>query len=317
MTKNDYRSFICGIKGTKLSTKEIFFLNKYKPWGVILFSRNIKSIKQTQKLTSSIKKIFKNKNYPILIDEEGGRVSRLQNFIDSSLFTAKYFGDLYTKDKKKFYIYLNVYIKQISYLLNLLGININTVPILDVRRKNSHKIIGDRSYSLNNKIVSQIGNIVIKKFHYNKIATVIKHIPGHGLAKVDSHKKLPIINNSLTYLKKNDFITFKNKKSLFSMTGHLFFKKIDSLKPVTHSKKLIKIIRKNIGFKNLIITDDLSMKALKHSMKHNTVHSFLAGCNLALHCNGNLKEMVEVGSNSPKIDNFIVKKTSQFIKIIS
>jgi len=314
---NSHRSFVCGIKGKSLSNGEKGFLLKYKPWGVILFSRNIKSIKQTQALTNSIKKIFKNENYPILIDEEGGRVSRLKKFIDNSIFTAKYFGDLYKRNNKKFEIYFSVYVKQISYLLRTLGININSVPVLDVRRFNSHNVIGDRSYSSDKKIVSKIGNICIKKFHSNRIATIIKHIPGHGLSKSDSHKKLPIIDNKIDYLLKNDFKVFKNKTSLLAMTGHLFFKNVDNKETVTHSAKIVKLIRNKIGFKNLIITDDLSMKALKYSLEENVKKSFLAGCNLVLHCNGNLKEMLIVGKNSPKIDNFIIKKTSQLSSIIS
>ena len=316
MNKN-HKSFVCGIKGKYLSEKEKSFLVKYKPWGIILFSRNIKSIKQTKILTNSIKRIFKNENYPILIDEEGGRVTRLKKFIDNSIFTAKYFGDLYKKNNNKFDIYFNVYIKQISYLLRTLGININSVPVLDIRRKKSHNIIGDRSYSSDKKIVSKIGDICIEKFHKNRIATIIKHVPGHGLAKSDSHKKLPIINQKIEYLIKNDFQTFKKKKSLIAMTGHLLFKNIDSFENVTHSKKIIKLIRNKIGFKNIIISDDLSMKALKHSLKENVKKSFIAGCNLALHCNGNLKEMLIVAKNSPKIDNFIMKKTSQLSDIIS
>jgi len=317
MMNKNHKSFVCGIKGKYLSEKEKSFLVKYKPWGIILFSRNIKSINQTKILTNSIKKIFKNENYPILIDEEGGRVTRLKKFIDNSIFTAKYFGDLYKKNKNKFDIYFNVYIKQISYLLRTLGININSVPVLDIRRKKSHNIIGDRSYSSDKKIVSKIGDICIEKFHKNRIATIIKHVPGHGLAKSDSHKKLPIINQKIEYLIKNDFQTFKKKKSLIAMTGHLLFKNIDSFENVTHSKKIIKLIRNKIGFKNIIISDDLSMKALKHSLKENVKKSFIAGCNLALHCNGNLKEMLIVAKNSPKIDNFIMKKTSQLSDIIS
>ena len=314
---NNHRSFICGIKGKYLSANEKKFLNKYKPWGIILFSRNIKSIKQTRLLTNSIKKIFNNESYPILIDEEGGRISRLKKFIDNSIYSAKFFGDLYVKNNKKFEIYFNVYVKQIAYLLKTLGININSVPVLDIRRNKSHNIIGDRSYSANKKNISKIGNICIEKFHDNKIATIIKHIPGHGLAKSDSHKKLPIINKNLDYLLKNDFQTFKNKKSIMAMTGHLLFKNIDKINSVTHSKKIIKLIRSKIGFKNLLITDDLSMKALRYSLEENVKKSFLAGCNLALHCNGNLNQMLIVAKNSPKINNFILKKTSQLSDIIS
>ena len=317
MMNKNHKSFVCGLKGKYLSKDEKKFLIKHQPWGIILFSRNIKTIKQTKILTNSIKRIFKNENYPILIDEEGGRVTRLKNFIDSSIFTAKYFGDLYNKNIKKFEIYFNVYVKQISYLLRTLGININTVPVLDIRRLKSHKIIGDRAYSSNVKIVSKIGDNCIEKFQKNRIATIIKHIPGHGLSKSDSHKKLPIIDKKINYLIKNDFRAFKNKKSLIAMTGHLLFKNIDNVENATHSKRIINLIRNKIGFKNIIITDDLSMKALKHSLEKNVKKSFKAGCNLVLHCNGNLKQMQIVARNSPKIDNFILKKTSQLIDIIS
>ena len=316
MTNKSHRSFICGIKGKYLTQKEISFLKKYKPWGIILFSRNINSINQTKELTNSIKKIFKNKNYPIMIDEEGGRVSRLRKFIDNSIFSAEYFGNLFNRDKKKFNIYYNVYVKQITYLLKLLGININAVPVLDLKRKNFHKIVDDRSFSSNKKIVSIMGDICISHFHKNGVATVMKHIPGHGLAKVDSHKNLPKITKNEDYLVKNDFYTFKNKKSLFAMTGHLLFQKIDPQNNVTHSKKIISLIRNKIKFKSLILTDDLSMKALKDKLDVRVKKSFLAGCNLALHCNGNLSEMVTVAQNSPKLDKFVTKKTSQLIKII-
>jgi len=312
----DHRSFICGIKGYRLTSKEIIFLKKYKPWGIILFSRNIKSIKQSKKLILSIKKIFKNKNYPILIDEEGGRVSRLRKFIDNSIFSAKFFGDLFLKDRKKFNLYVDVYVKQISYLLRNLGININTSPVLDLRRKKSDIIVGDRAFSSNTSIVSKIGDIFISKFHNNRIATVIKHIPGHGLAKVDSHKKLPIIREKLSYLMNNDFKSFKRKNSIIAMTGHLLFNKIDTENNSTHSKKIIKIIRNKIRFKNLLVTDDLSMKALKGTMKDKVIKSFTAGCNIVLHCNGNLNEMRIVAENSPIIDKFVLKKTSQLFNII-
>ena len=177
------RSFVCGVKGSMLSKSEIKFLKKYKPWGIILFERNIKSINQTKILVDNIKKLFGDSKYPILIDEEGGRISRFKKFIDTSSFSANFFGSLYKKNAKKFNIYSDIYINLICYILKLTGINHNTVPVLDLYRKNSHKIIGDRAYSNNPKIVRDIGNIVLNKFHKNKINTIIKHIPGHGLAK--------------------------------------------------------------------------------------------------------------------------------------
>jgi len=314
---NNRRSFITGIKSITLSVKEKKFLQQFKPWGVILFSRNITSLKQAKKLTDQIKKIFKDKNYPILIDQEGGRVNRLKKISNVELLTGEFFGKLYLKDKKKFYNYYKIFIKQTSFLLKSIGANINTLPVLDLRSKGSSSIISDRSFSEDPKIVSKIGDICISNFHLNNIATVIKHIPGHGLAKVDSHKLTPTVNRNLKYLIKNDFSTFKKKSSLFAMTAHIVYTNIDKTNTATHSKKIIQLIRNNIKFKNIIMSDDISMKSLKSSIKVNTLRAFSAGCDLVLHCNGNIKEMSDVAINSPLISNFIIKKTSQFYKIIS
>ncbi len=314
---NNRRSFIVGVKSIKLSAKEKTFLKRYKPWGVILFTRNIKDINQTFKLTSSIRQIFNDKKYPILIDQEGGRVNRLQNIISFDNLTSEYFGKKYIINFKEFKFFYKLFIDKTSYLLKLIGANINTVPVLDLRVKGSSNIIGDRSFSKHPKIASKIGDYCIKYFQENGIGTVIKHIPGHGLAKVDSHKFTPIVNKKENYLTKKDFSVFKNKKTFFAMTAHIIFSKIDKDNTVTHSKKIIKLIRKKIGFKNILISDDLSMKSLKGSLSDNTIKTFNAGCNLALHCNGNLDEMQIVGKNSPLIDKFICKKTSQFYKFLS
>ena len=313
----NYRSFIVGIKSTKLTVKEIKFLKKFKPWGVILFTRNIKNIKQTRELTSSIRKIFGNNKYPILIDQEGGRVSRLKNLISFDNLTSEFFGKKFINKPKEFNSFYKLFIDKTSELLKLIGVNINTSPVLDLRVKGSSNIIGDRSFSNNPKIVSKIGDFCINNYHQNGIATVIKHIPGHGLAKVDSHHFTPIVNKKLDYLRKKDFFPFKKKNSIFAMTAHIIFKKIDAQNTVTHSKKMISLIRKNIGFKNILISDDLSMKSLKNNIGQNTIRAFNAGCNLVLHCNANLKEMEIVGENSPLVNKFIIKKTSQFNKIIS
>ena len=313
---NNRRAFIVGIKSIKLLKKEKYFLRKYKPWGVILFTRNIRNIEQTLKLTGTIRKIFKDKNYPILIDQEGGRINRLKNIISFDNLTSEYFGNNYINDYKNFYFIYKLFIDKTSYLLKSMGININTVPVLDLRIKGSSNIIGDRSFSRNPKIVSKIGEICIKYFHDNKIGTVIKHIPGHGLAKVDSHKFTPVVNKKIKYLMKNDFFSFRKKKVFFAMTAHIIFKEIDSKNTVTHSKKMIQFIRDKIGFKNILISDDLSMRSLNGSLKENTIKTFNSGCNIALHCNGNYKEMLVVGQNSPKINKLIIKKTSQFYKIL-
>ena len=314
---SDRKAFIVGLKSYKLSNSEKIFLKKHKPWGVILFSRNIKSINQTKTLTDNIKKIFKDRNYPILIDQEGGRVNRLNRIISFDNLTSEYFGGLYEKNRKNFDIFYKLFVDKTSYLLKLIGSNINTVPILDLRVKGASNIIGDRSFSKNRNTVSKIGDLCIKLFHKNSIGTVIKHIPGHGLAKVDSHNFTPIVKKSLKFLEKNDFYPFKNKACHFAMTAHVIYEKLDKHNTVTHSKKVIQYIRKKIGFKNILISDDLSMKGLKEDMKTKTIKAFKAGCNIVLHCNGNQKEMMIVANNTPLISNFIIKKTSQFYKILS
>ena len=311
------KAFICGVKSRKLSKNEYQFLKKNKPWGIILFQRNIKDIVQTKKLTNTIKKLYKDPNYPILIDEEGGRVSRLKNIVDNSIFSGNFFGELYKKNIKKFNLDYKIYIDQISYVLNLIGVNVNTVPVLDLRRKYSHNIIGDRSYSYNKNIISKIGDVSINFFHQNRIGTVIKHIPGHGLAKKDTHLSLPYINDKLRFLENNDFYTFKKKKSIFAMTAHIIFKAIDNKNCITHSKSGIKYIRNKIGFKNLIISDDISMKALQYTFNENVKKAYEAGCNLVLHCNGNISEMNKLSAIAPKVDSFIIKKTSEFYKLLS
>ena len=314
---NNRRAFIIGLKSTKLSFKEKNFIKKYKPWGIILFERNINTINQTKKLTKSIRNIFNDRKYPILVDQEGGRVNRLNNIVSFNNLTSEFFGKKFIENNKEFRIYYKLFIDKTSYLLNKIGININTVPVLDLRIKGSSSVIGDRSFSKNPKVVSKIGDYCINYFHQNSVGTVIKHIPGHGLAKVDSHQFTPKINKDIQYLNKNDFLPFKNKKSFFAMTAHIIFKKIDQTNTVTHSKKVIQVIRNKIRFKNILISDDLSMKSLKDDLKNNTLKTFSAGCNLALHCNGKLSEMKVVGDNSPKVSNFIIKKTSLFYKILS
>ena len=165
------------------------------------------------------------------------------------------------------------------------------------------------------KIVSKLGNLCIKTFNKYGIATVIKHIPGHGPSRKDSHFEVPIVNDKINKLRKIDFLPFKKKTSYLAMTAHVVYTSIDKFNTATHSKKVIKLIRNNIGFKNIIMSDDISMKALKFSLKENTIKAFNAGCNLVLHCNGNLKEMTIVAKNSPPTNDFIRKKNDNLNKL--
>ena len=309
------KAIITSIKGYNLTSDEKKLFKENKPWGLILFRRNIKSIKQVKKLVIKIRSLMKDKKFPIMIDEEGPSVSRFGKLIPNKI-PQKFIGDLYEINPKLSKSYYKVYLRHIINILKKVGININTIPVLDVLSKNTSSIIGNRSFSNNPKIVKILGQVCIDEYFNTKMGSVIKHIPGHGCASEDSHLKLPKVSRSYKDLKKSDFLPFKIRKAFFAMTAHVVFNQIDNINTVTHSKKLIKIIRGKIGFKNIIISDDLSMKSLKGTMKENTIKTFKAGCNLALHCNGNFKEMKIVGKNSPIINKFILKKTSQFYKIL-
>jgi len=315
--KINKKAIIFGIKSYKLTYNEKLLLRKEKPWGIILFSRNIKNIPQLKNLITDIKKALNEKKYPILIDQEGGKVSRLNKIIDLSIFSQNYFGKLFTKDKKLFLNYYKIYINTVCNILNYVGININTVPVLDVRRRKAHNVIGTRSFSRDPKNVSTLGDVCIDLYNKNKIATVIKHVPGHGLSKCDSHYKTAIIKASKKDLIRKDFRPFKICKSPFAMTSHAVYSAYDNNNTATHSKIIInKVIRNHINFKGLLISDDISMKSLKYGLEKNALKALEAGCNLVLHCNGNMSEMHRLVKVIPKINKFTQKKTSHFYKFL-
>ena len=311
------KAVIFGIKGYKLSNKERIFLSKVKPWGIILFNRNIKNILQLKFLINDIKKIFKDNKYPILIDEEGGKVSRLNKIIDLSIFSQSYFSKLYSKDKKTFFNQYKIYIDTVCNILKDVGININTVPVLDVRRKITHNVIGNRSFSSDPNLVSKLGNLCVNFYNKNKIATIMKHIPGHGLAKSDSHYSTPKVKTNTTNLRKKDFKPFTLNNSLFAMTAHVIYESYDQYNTATHSKIIIqKVIRNYMRFKGILISDDISMKSLKYSLEVNVLKALSAGCNLVLHCNGNITEMNRIAKVIPVVDNFVLKKTSDLYRFL-
>lgn len=304
-------AIIFGIDSFKLNLNEINFFKKYKPWGIILFSRNIKNLEQVKNLTTSIKDLFKDKNFPILIDQEGGMVNRFKNIINLENYNAKYFGDIYNNDHK-FYSKFDKFLKINISILKYCGININTVPVLDLFNADKKNVIGNRSFSKNYKIVVKLSKYLIKSYKKSGLETVIKHIPGHGCTSIDSHFALPQVNLSLDYLKNNDFRTFKKVNSYLAMTAHILYKNIDPTRCATQSKKIINdIIRKYLSFRGILMSDDICMKALSGSMLKNAKLTLDAGCNVLLHCNGNLDQMKKLSLIVPEIDNFTNKLTKK------
>lgn len=310
------KALIVSLKGTNLTSLEKKLFLKEKPWGVILFKRNLKSFHQIKNLTSNIKSLTKNTQFPILIDEEGENVSRLKDLINHNL-SANFFGSLFKKNK--FFcmkIYKN-YIYSLCRILGSLGINTNTIPVLDVLRYNTNKIIGNRSFSNDRKIVKELGELTIKYLHNNKISGIAKHIPGHGASISDSHKMLPKVNLSFSKLNKTDFYPFKYSHAKLAMTAHILYTKLDKKNPATFSKKIIKgIIRKKLNYRGILISDDISMKALKYDLVTNAKKSIEAGCNLVLYCSGRINDNFKLIKSLPYIDRFTAKKTSEFYKFL-
>ena len=310
------KAIIISISSFALSKKEKKIFLESKPWGLILFKRNIKSLSQLKHLVLSIRKITRDKYFPILIDEEGGAVTRVSRIIKHELY-QKLFGDIYKFNSK---FSTNMYKKYLLDLIRFLkdiGININTVPVLDVLRKDTHKIIGNRSFSDDKHIVKKLGKLCVKYYQLNKMGTVMKHIPGHGCSTLDSHKKLPKVNLNTQHLDDIDFFPFKNSRSKFAMTAHILYKKLDKFNVATFSKKIIqKIIRKKLGFKGILISDDISMKALKYDLITNAKKALAAGCNIVLYCGGKHKDTYKLMKEVPYIDKFTSKKTSEFYKFL-
>ena len=303
---NKYLPLICGIIGPELSESEVQFIKEFNPWGVIIFDRNCKSKNQLSDLTDALRAITHD-HLPIIIDHEGGRVSRI-NYSNSIVFkSARFLGDILEKDTELGSHVLSLHSKIMALSLREVGININTIPVLDILSKDESGIIGDRSYSLNKEVATKAGKIVIESLSANGVAPVIKHIPGHGRARVDSHLDLPIIENSISELDDTDFYPFKrNNNTDLAMTAHIIYKDIDNDQPGTLSKKVINdIVRKKIGFNGLIMTDDISMKAIKMPVADAAVKSLDSGCDLVLHCNGSMEEMESIADSINKETNLI------------
>ncbi len=298
----DRKLAIFGIAALALTDNERYLLkNTQNIFGIILFCRNIEDKQQIISLIREIRSI--NPNVNILIDEEGGRVTRLTKIYPDIADSAQKLGKLYQKNSllgKKAII--NCY-SLIAHRLAELGINIICAPVADLAHKNTHRIIGDRSFSRDKNIVIECCKIAANTLLKHRITPVLKHLPGHGKATEDSHLELPIITDDLTSLENNDFAIFKELRQYpLAMTAHIIYACLDSEQPITLSKKALAYLRNNLGFQGKIMTDDIKMEALKkYSITEIVQKSLQAGCDYILHCDGNYAEMeqiVEILENS-------------------
>ncbi|MTI10699.1 beta-N-acetylhexosaminidase [Curvivirga aplysinae] len=295
---------IFGCEGLTLTTEEISFFKDVQPFGFILFARNVDTPAQVKKICDSLRDIVNDPDAPILIDQEGGRVRRLRppHWVDS--FPMELFGNLYEKDKEVGIEALKLQCDLQSSQLLASGINVTCAPCLDVRFKDAHDIIGDRSFSTDPEVVGELGKIASDQFIKNGVYSIVKHIPGHGRAYADSHLELPVVEASVGSLRDIDFKPFITVKDApMAMTAHILYPAFDKDNCATMSSTFIEdVIRKEIGFDGLIMTDDLSMKALSGDFTEKTKLCLDAGCDLILHCNGDMSEMNDI-SKSLKVMN--------------
>lgn len=292
---------IFGCKGQELTQEEADFFKNANPFGFILFARNISNPIQVKELVNKIRECSTCKQAPILIDQEGGRIQRLRPPYWKDYPSATEIANSPSPVVKAFKNAL-----EMSEELTKLGINVNCTPVLDVPVKGAHDIIGDRAYGNDPRTVAVFGRAVCDGTKKAGILPVIKHIPGHGRAKSDSHKELPIVNTPRRELERTDFLAFKNSqlnKELLAMTAHVVYSDIDSKNPATQSAIVIKeIIREFIGFNGILMTDDLSMEALKGKFADRAIRSLDAGCDVVLHCNGDMTEMKQI-AKAIKLEN--------------
>ncbi|HEX6859145.1 MAG TPA: beta-N-acetylhexosaminidase [Caulobacteraceae bacterium] len=291
---------ILGCAGLELTKEEQAFFRDVRPWGFILFKRNIDDPGQVRALTESLRASVDRPDAPILIDQEGGRVARLQPPHWRRYPPGRAYGELKGNDPLLRREVTRLGARLMAHDLLQLGINVDCVPVLDVPAPDSHEIIGDRAYGPTPEEVAFLGRAAAEGLIAGGVLPVIKHIPGHGRAKADSHQFLPIVDASYEDLDGRDFAPFRVLSDMpMGMTAHVVYDAIDRKRPGTLSRKVIgKVIREAIGFDGLLMTDDLSMKALKGDFRGRARDALKAGCDIILHCNGDMAEMVGVAEGT-------------------
>ncbi|WP_417453357.1 beta-N-acetylhexosaminidase [Kiloniella sp.] len=298
-------SVIFGCEGHNLTDWEKGFFSEVKPYGYILFARNCDTPDQIRNLISELKSLSGNDDLPVLIDQEGGRVARLRPPHWRKTPPAAIFGQIFDRDQEKALraTYLNACL--IAYELKELGVTADCAPVLDLTIPGAHEIVGDRSYGATPEKVATIGTKVIEGFLHCGIMPVIKHLPGHGRATVDSHKELPRVDTPRNELSSHDIKAFKLMNSApWGMTAHVIYERIDPDHIATVSPTVIQqVIRDEIGFGGILLSDDLSMKAMAGTYEERAKATLSAGCDLALHCNGDQQEMMSVAKGLQKIDS--------------
>ena len=294
------RAFVSGCQGFRLSQEERAFLREADPWGLILFKRNVESREQLRALTSDFRSLV-GRDAPVLIDQEGGRVQRLAPPLWAAYPAAARFDAELGRERAEAAVRLTM--RLIAHDLREVGINVDCAPVLDVADEATHAVIGSRAYGRDPARVAALARAAMAGLLAGGVAPVVKHIPGHGRARADSHLELPVVEASRAELER-DFAPFRALKDApAAMTAHVVYTALDRERPATTSPKVLsQIVRADIGFDGLLISDDLSMKALGGPFEERTRAVFAAGVDIALHCNGDLAEGRPVAEATPPLE---------------
>jgi beta-N-acetylhexosaminidase len=304
------RAFITGVSGTELGAEEREFIRNERPWGFILFKRNIASPEQVIRLVKELRKEIGEADAPVLIDQEGGRVQRLGPPHWPVYPPGVVFGALYDIDRALGLSAARLSARLIAADLTELGISVDCLPLADVPIAGADAVIGNRAYGTEPDKVAAIARAVTEGLEQGGILPVLKHIPGHGRATADTHFRLPEVGTSNSELERTDFAAFQPLSDLpMAMTAHVVFSALDPTHPATTSATIIhRVIRGVIGFQGLLMSDDVSMNALSGSIGERTRAIFAAGCDMVLHCNGKLDEMREVAGQTPVMSGMALER---------
>ncbi len=298
------KAFIAGITGKELTSEERSFFASEAPWGFILFGRNIDDRAQVLALTDQLRTITGRADTPILIDQEGGRVARLRPPHWPSYPTGRFLGEIYQQDREAGLRAVWLQSRLIAFDLAAIGINVDCLPVLDVPVEGAHDVIGDRAYSHQPFEVAEMGRAACNGLLAGGVLPVIKHIPGHGRAFADSHLALPVVDTNPAVLGCTDFYPFMQLADMpLAMTAHVVYSGFDAQSPATLSHRMIQqVIRGWLGYDGLVMSDDLSMHALSGGFGQRTGAAFAAGCDVVLHCNGKMDEMVPIAAATPHLE---------------
>ncbi len=297
------KAFITGLSGTVLSTTERDFIRAERPWGFILFRRNIETPEQVVALTAELRSVLGEADAPILVDQEGGRVQRFGPPNWPPYPPGAAFRQLYAIDPALGLRAARLSARLIADDLAKVGVTVDCLPLADVPIPGANDVIGDRAYGHDPKTVAAIARAVTEGLEEGGILPILKHIPGHGRAMADSHLSLPVVDTSKTELESTDFAAFKPLADLpMAMTAHVVFTAYDPAQPATTSATMIeRVIRGLIGFQGLLMSDDVGMHALAGSIAERTRALLAAGCDMVLACSGEAEEMRQVARETPEL----------------